>query len=237
MNRGWEGAWTQSDESGEEAPLRPEETGGAGEEDWEGSRAADARVEDSDLWSDARTPRQWQARPDAEFRAEFDDFVEPDETGFPVTERFEDPGQWIESINPRWEGPDGPYGSNCADCARCVERTWRGHGEVAAGQLEDGEPVDRVEQWTGPLEDVDGEEAIVRLEQGGPGSSAYVASTGEGWGHAYNLVNHEGEVLLVDGQDHRVESARDLLDGHDEFHLHPEAWHRAAFWDPEGEEL
>ena len=237
MNRGWEGAWTQSDESGEEAPLRPEETGGAWEEDWEGSRAADARVEDSDLWSDARTPRQWQARLDAEFRAEFDDFVEPDETGFPVTERFEDPGQWIERINPRWEGPDGPYGSNCADCARCVERTWRGHGEVAAGQLEDGEPVDRVEQWTGPLEDVDGEEAIVRLEQGGPGSSAYVASTGEGWGHAYNLVNHEGEVLLVDGQDHRVESARDLLDGHDEFHLHPEAWHRAAFWDPEGEEL
>jgi len=103
--------------------------------------------------------------------------------------------------------------------------------------VQDGEPVDRVEQWTGPLEDVDGEEAIVRLEQGGPGSSAYVASTGEGWGHAYNLVNHEGEVLLVDGQDHRVESARDLLDGHDEFHLHPEAWHRATFWDPEGEEL
>ena len=237
MNRGWEGAWTQSDESGEEAPLRPEETGGAWEEDWEGSRAADARVEDSDLWSDARTPRQWQARPDAEFRAEFDDFVEPDETGFPVTERFEDPGQWIERINPRWEGPDGPYGSNCADCARCVERTWRGHGEVAAGQLEDGESVERVEQWTGPLETVDGEGAISRLERGGPGSSAYVASTGEGWGHAYNLVNHEGEVLLVDGQDHRVESARGLLDGHDEFHLHPEAWHRAAFWDPEGEEL
>ena len=87
MNRGWEGAWTQSDESGEEAPLRPEETGGAWEEDWEGSRAADARVEDSDLWSDARTPRQWQARPDAEFRAEFDDFVEPGEAGFPVAER------------------------------------------------------------------------------------------------------------------------------------------------------
>ena len=81
------------------------------------------------------------------------------------------------------------------------------------------------------------EGAIARLERGGPGSSAYVASTGEGWGHAYNLVNHEGEVLLVDGQDHRVESARGLLDGHDEFHLHPEAWHRAAFWDPEGKEL
>ena len=77
----------------------------------------------------------------------------------------------------------------------------------------------------------------MRLEQGGPGSSAYVASTGEGWGHAYNLVNHEGEVLLVDGQDHRVESAKGLLDGHDEFHLHPEARHRATFWDPEGEEL
>ena len=52
MSRGWEGAWTQSDESGEraselgeEAPLRPEETGGAWEEDWEGSRAADARVD------------------------------------------------------------------------------------------------------------------------------------------------------------------------------------------------
>ena len=219
MSWGWERSRADSDELGGETLPRPEDAGGVWERDWEGHRTADARVEDVGLWSGARTPRQWQARPDAEFRAEFDDFLEPGEADFPVAERFEDPEQWIERINPHWEGPDGPYGSNCADCARCVERTWRGHGEVAAGQLEDGE------------------DAIARLERGGPGSSAYVASTGEGWGHAYNLVNHEGEVLLVDGQDHRVESARGLLDGHDEFHLHPEAWHRAAFWDPEGKEL
>lgn len=238
MNLRLENSWTEPDGSWEEVLSHPEGVDGVRDGAWETLGVADAGIENTDLWSSARTSREWQAHPDADFRAEFDDFIEPTEAYFPVAERFEDPRRWADRINPRWEGRGNPYGKNCADCARCVERTWRGSGEVAAGLLKSGECTWRVEQWTGLLEDIGGAEVIARLERGGAGSSAYVVSTQKGgWAHAYNLVNYEGEVLLVDGQIGCVEGARDLLDGHDVEHLHPQAWHQAAFWDPEGEKL
>lgn len=235
MNLRLENSWEDSDGAWKEGKSRQESVDGIKKSSWETIGAVDDGVE---IWTSDRTPQEWQAHPDAEYRAEFDDFIEPAEASFPVAQRFEDPRCWVDCINPRWEGSEGPYGINCADCARCVERTWRGSGEVAAGLLKaKGEIPWRYEQWAGPFEDVGGAEAIALLDQGGAGASAYIVSSTDSWGHAYNLINHEGEVLLVDGQIGYVESAQDLLDGHHEFYLHPEAQHRASFWDSKGEKL
>lgn len=150
-----------------------------------------------------------------EFRAQYDgEFIEPLSRSYPV-ERFDDPDRVVSTINPRFEDPSGRYNVNCADCARAVERTWRGAHEEAAGRLtqydahgdpHDGELSAQTEDWAAErfAEVPDPEALRARLEEGGHGSSAIVHTQfsidGERGAHAYNVVNHHGRLRVLDGQ-------------------------------------
>jgi hypothetical protein len=152
----------------------------------------------------------WRDRPLGEFRDQYpDEYIEPTT---PAAEHvrdkpFEHPQEWVGSINPKFD--EGPaYTSNCCDCSRAVERTWRGQPEVAAGRADEmGESEERIESWAGMAEtETTFDEVEQRLTDGGHGSSALVGivgtrSDGRTYGHELNAVNHEGTVLYVDGQD------------------------------------
>ncbi len=113
-----------------------------------------------------------------------------------------------------------PYGVNCADASRCFERTWRGHAEEAAGRswelsgqgmYVDGEPSARTAEWAGTTMDKIEDPAELRqaLEDAGHGSSAIVHSQflgedGKAYGHAYNVVNFEDRIQVVDAQTQEV---------------------------------
>lgn len=160
-------------------------------------------------------------RSDREFRAEQEDeFLEPMDTLSRPTEPFGPPEEIVDQVNPDYEYADA-YQSNCADCARCFERGWRGHVEVAAGRAYepdpvrvgyrvDGEPTETTEEWAGrPMTDL-AQPGDLRsaLDRGGPGSSAVVHTwyrdEGKAGGHAYNVVNDRGTIRTVDAQSGEV---------------------------------
>lgn len=162
---------------------------------------------------------EYRDRPCKEFRQLFPgEYTEP---GIDTFERepLSDPQEVINDINPRFD--DGAeFKTNCADCARSFERTWRGDFEEAAGHVDPlrgttGEASDRTEEWAGTqFSEVPVDEVRDRLLQAGHGSSAIVHShfrnydEGSGvWrngGHAYNVVNYHGRIRVVDGQTHAV---------------------------------
>lgn len=176
------------------------------------------------------------------------EYIEPDVSPEPG-EPFADPREFAPRINPRYGSSDAGYTRNCLDCARAVEATWRGRPEVAAGLADPdaaGERLDRTERWygrqfagTGPAE------VASVLRDAGPGSSAVVEvqyQTLNRWGvpvnfgHAFNAVNLDGEILLVDGQVNQVEPWADWP---------PPGWDpstrllgmRYIGWDAEGGEI
>ena len=135
---------------------------------------------------------------------------------------FSDPGKIAAGINPNHGDPSGSYDMNCADCARCYEQTWRGRTEVAAGRAPEygpyglevtGEDSELTEEWAGEKFRVDTNADDLRkaLEEGGHGSSAIVHTefddvNGMPGGHAYNVVNYQGTLVVGDGQ--RSENGR-----------------------------
>lgn len=185
-----------------------------------------------------------------EFREQHaEEYLEPMSRSSPV-EAFADPVEVVEHVNPDLGSmQDGAYDNNCADCARCVERTWRGHREEAAGRAamvgEDGVPKvegehdDRTEEWADegfsrPTDDP--ADLKRRLLDGGHGASAIIHSDytdGEGDlnGHAYNVVNHQGRVYVLDGQHQQAMDWDDAT-------IHPwfddSSGYRVMMWGPAG---
>lgn len=192
-----------------------------------------------------------------EFRSEREgEFIEPMSRSF-VVEKFDDPSRMVEHINPRYE--DDPsyqdlrsYQVNCADCARCVERTWRGSHEEAAGRMPrldengtyvpHGEQSSMTEEWAGesfapvPVDSL----LSKTLLESGHGSSAIIHSTWErdaqqkGGGHAYNVVNYHGGLRVLDGQ---TGESFDWEPGAIHPSLGRDPKHMAMAWNAEGERI
>lgn len=188
----------------------------------------------------------YRDRPLSEFRERFPgEYTEPWETSVPA-ERFRPPEGFAGEVNPRYDqSPE--HQINCCDCARAVERIWRGQRETAAGLRVDGELGGRMEMWAGEgYRSVDAAEIRRRLEAGGHGSSGIVSGVfrsadGTMGGHSFNVVNDRGEVKAVDGQVGMVEPWSDRT-GHPYL---PHVWDEAGDqgrlmvmgWDAQGRPL
>lgn len=206
-----------------EAPEVPEETG-----------ESSAGESMSDLHG-AEDPR--------EFRLEYpDEYLEPMSRSRAI-EKFQDPRVGVERINPEYDphSAEDPYSTNCADCARCYEASWRGHEQEAAGVAHcEGELSERTEEWAHEdFAPTDAANLRTSLEQAGHGSSAIVHTEFEGpaeGGHAYNVVNFRGEILTVDSQNGEVHQFSDK-------EIHPDlddTWrtkHEAMGWDASGRRI
>ncbi|MCZ2817251.1 toxin glutamine deamidase domain-containing protein [Modestobacter sp. VKM Ac-2984] len=190
--------------------------------------------------------------PCREFRQQYEgEYLEPMSRPRPI-EPFADPHETVDRVNPEFDpNRDGSYENNCADCARCFERTWRGDQEEAAGRAEThdaagqmaarGELSERTEEWAGEQFTRTDDVAAIRrrLEEGGHGTSAIIGSQwandgGGRGGHAYNVVNHRGRIQVVDSQHHEVLSFDDAT-------IHPyfdQAWgHQVMMWNDEGKRI
>lgn len=207
------------------------------------------RLEGREAAEDTPFARGFKDRDCREFRAMYEDeYHEPLSRSTPV-ERFADPKETVPRINPDY-AKGFEYQKNCADCARCFERTWRGNREEAAGRAETpdangnlavrGEDFARTERWAGETFTRTEDIAAIRaeLERGGHGSSAIIGSNWENGrargGHAYNLVNYQGRILVVDAQNSRVMDFDDQT-------VHPgfakSYGHRVMMWDKDGERI
>jgi len=209
------------------------------------------RVEEAPEATGPDAERAYLDKTDREFRVEHEDeFLEPMNRLSEKTEPFSDLEDLVRRVNPDYETGE-PYQSNCADCARCFERSWRGHVEEAAGKsyrigesrsekpglYVDGEPNSMTEEWAGrDLSKVSPTEFHGKLLESGPGSSAIVHSWwedshGHGFGHAYNVVNDHGTIRVADAQSHEV------LDFDDESirpGISAQGLHKAIAWDAKG---
>lgn len=184
-----------------------------------------------------------------EFRAEHEgEFLEPISRSHEV-EPFGDPDRLAKRINPDFDDRSGSYRVNCADCARSVERTWRGHEEEAAGRSSRidsrgyveprGEQSSETEEWAGEKFTTTPapEELRARLEAAGHGSSAIVHTQysldGDRIGHAYNVVNHQGEIRVLDGQTGETQPwvTNEIYD------LGQDQTHKAMAWNRRGERI
>ncbi|GAA4059363.1 hypothetical protein GCM10022248_28880 [Nonomuraea soli] len=138
----------------------------------------------------------------------------------PPGTRFADPrSTWVRLINA--EGPAGdPFrAGNAADCALAVVSTWHGEPAVAAPRQPEydrvGRPLltgetgaaSRMQTWLGqPLvSEGPGRQACAsisgRLLEAGHGACAVlVGRWSTGGSHAWNAVNHHGEVIWIDAQ-------------------------------------
>lgn len=163
----------------------------------------------------------FRERPAYEFRQQYaEQFVDGTQwrAEKPITP-FSAPDRLVEEINPHFGEPSNAYDVNCADCARSFEQSWRGQFEEAAGRAPviapegglrpTGEPTAMTEVWAGDdLRSADDTEALrSTLEQAGHGASAivhtqYTDFNGEHGGHAFNVVNHHGEIRVCDAQRH-----------------------------------
>lgn len=192
-------------------------------------------------------------QPESEFRRQHSEqFLEPMNRVSEKVEPHTAPEYLVERVNPDYS-TDEAYRSNCADSARCFERSWRGNVEEAGGRAYEintqhdpqlpglyvsGEPKAMTEEWAGRemhgiAEPTDLKEA---LQQQGPGSSALVHThwldeSGHPHGHAYNVVNDHGQIKVADAQTHEVlpfddESVRPGLS--------PISKHQVLIWDAKG---
>jgi hypothetical protein len=147
-------------------------------------------------------------KPLREFRENYPgEYIEPGTTTKKV-EPFGDPQEIANKVNPKFkEGPE--YQKNCCDVSRAVEDSWRGREETAAGRVsKDGEDLDRMEEWRGESMHKVAKMDDVRdkLSEAGPGSSAIVMTEFDypngrrGGKHAFNIVNKESDIKVIDGQ-------------------------------------
>jgi hypothetical protein len=188
--------------------------------------------------------------PCREFRAGYEDeYVEPMSRPRPI-EPFTDPHETVGLVNPDYDQDNPVYSQNCADCARCFERTWRGREEEAGGKAPRlyensewevrGEQSDRTEQWAGePMSEADAPTIKAAAVRAGHGASGivhvrFLDRQGKGGGHAYNVVNHEGRPWVVDSQH------REVLDW-DDRSVHPDLpgtyQMRVMMWDKQGKRV
>lgn len=167
-------------------------------------------------------------------------------------ERFGSPDDVVRGVNPFYLDGSRSYDVNCADCARSIERTWRGDHEEAAGRLPrvdstgavvpGGELSETTEEWAGERFTPAPNDVELRrvLTEGGHGSSAIIHSNWEqdssqmAGGHAYNVVNFNGALHVLDGQSSEV---FEWMPGdiHPEIGRNPE--HRALAWDAKGKRI
>ena len=163
-------------------------------------------------------------------------------------EPFSDPRELAARVNPDVETGQS-YTRNCADCARCFERAWRGNFEEAAGRapqidhekgglVVEGEQSPRTEQWAGErfTNVYNSDDLRQRVEQAGHGASVIVHSEDHDRyrGHAYNVVNYQGTVYVVDSQHSEIHPWDDRS-------IHPwlseNSSHRAMAWDAKGQRI
>ncbi|MFT7839923.1 toxin glutamine deamidase domain-containing protein [Saccharothrix sp. BKS2] len=126
----------------------------------------------------------------------------------PPGTRFADPSRWLALLNPDHlvEG----WGVNCLDAALAFHSTYLGDPRVPAttptgalpppgGGRAYSEATPHAPEWLGRGPDALGE-VIDRVTRGGHGSAAVVVTFPRDGspGHARNVVNQRGEVLLVD---------------------------------------
>jgi papain fold toxin 1 (glutamine deamidase) of polymorphic toxin system len=165
--------------------------------------------------------------------------VPRNEDGTP--QRFPDPfGSWSQLQNDGGNTVPG-RSNNCADCSRSFLETWYGNPQVSAPRTLDtdahGNPDvwspennanDNQIRWTGaahtyagPGNNPDTANAISStLQQAGHGSAAIVqVAWPGGGGHAFNAVNHHGNIIWIDTQSGQV--------SHDPLHLDnaTHVWH------------
>ncbi|MFC5639227.1 toxin glutamine deamidase domain-containing protein [Streptomyces bullii] len=144
--------------------------------------------------------------------------VPRDENGDPTRPPNPADGPWVERIN--GEGRDAPgRNNNCVDVALSVVDTYAGNPTAAASRTPDldadGNPSDRgekggrdrIENTLGArFNDLgNGRDAFNRLENtlrdSGHGSQAVIITQdANGRAHAWNAVNHNGEITYIDAQ-------------------------------------
>jgi hypothetical protein len=127
----------------------------------------------------------------------------------PPGTRFADPATFVELIN----GPRSADGRdvNCVDAALAFHATYNGDPRVAGSAASGGAPRSAgtaagEELGYAPEMFSRGEaglaEIVERVRKGGHGSDAVVFGfPRQGQGHAWNIVNHNGVVSIVDAQD------------------------------------
>ncbi|MFF0627508.1 toxin glutamine deamidase domain-containing protein [Streptomyces sp. NPDC004296] len=160
--------------------------------------------------------------PDAADQHALESAVPKNDDGTP--QRFPDPfGDWSQLQNDGGPGVPG-RSNNCADCSRSFLETWYGNPQVSAPRTQDLNPDGSLDSWSpeananenmvdwtgaehtwagsGP----DGHDLIAQdLLYLGPGSSAAVqVNWADGGGHAFNAVNHNGNIVWVDTQSGEV---------------------------------
>ncbi|WP_308164262.1 toxin glutamine deamidase domain-containing protein [Nonomuraea sediminis] len=136
----------------------------------------------------------------------------------PTGTRFPDPrGTWVRLINGGGPADDPFRASNAVDCALAVLSTWHGEPAAAAARTPEydrlGRPLlsgetggtARIERWAGhPIQCAgQGRHAYPllarRLIEAGHGAAAViVVRWPSGGAHAWNAVNHHGEVVWID---------------------------------------
>ena len=202
---------------------------------------------------DSNAEKSYVDQPESEFRRQHaEQFLEPMNRVSEKVEPHTAPEHLVERVNPDY-ATDESYRSNCADSARCFERSWRGNIEEAAGRAYEvnsqhdpdlpglyvgGEPSAMTEEWAGRdmrgiLEPSDLKE---ELQREGPGSSAivhtrWIDESGHPQGHAYNVVNDHGQIKVADAQTHEVLPFNDesIRPG-----ISPISKHRVLVWDAKG---
>lgn len=118
---------------------------------------------------------------------------------------FEPPERWVDAINAPGIDAEPGRQHNCVLCAQAVESTWRGEPMDAPPLSSDGiMPSDAARLLDGEFRPASYDSVAQQLRDAGPGSSAVVIAYppygGAEYGHAFNAVNHDGKIRLVDGQ-------------------------------------
>ncbi|MER6424194.1 toxin glutamine deamidase domain-containing protein [Streptomyces sp. NPDC001137] len=166
--------------------------------------------------------------PDPADQQALDNAVPRNEDGTP--QRHPDPfeGNWSQLQNDGGVNVPG-RSNNCADCSRSFLETWYGNPQVSAPRTldldEHGKPNlwspehnanDNQIRWAGAAHTYAGpggdpntaNNIADTLQQAGPGSAAIVQVDWlGGGGHAFNVVNHNGNIVWVDTQSGDVSHA------------------------------
>ncbi|MGW3120277.1 toxin glutamine deamidase domain-containing protein [Streptomyces sp. NPDC001107] len=167
-------------------------------------------------------------QPDPADQQALDNAVPRNEDGTP--QRHPDPfeGNWSQLQNDGGVNVPG-RSNNCADCSRSFLETWYGNPQVSAPRTldldEHGKPNlwspehnanDNQIRWAGAAHTYAGpggdpntaNNIADTLQQAGPGSAAIVqVDWPGGGGHAFNVVNHNGNIVWVDTQSGDVSHA------------------------------
>ncbi|MQA06330.1 MAG: hypothetical protein GEV07_27640 [Streptosporangiales bacterium] len=94
------------------------------------------------------------------------------------------------------------HNTNCLDSAKATDMTLDTGITTVAKPSQVSSPRDLVQHYGRPLEDVGSYgEVIHRMQNAGDGARGIVLGTRDGMpGHAFNVVNKNGEIYFIDGQ-------------------------------------